>query len=76
MRDTGIPTDVVCGVVYLSVCLSVGHVHVPCENEAQNLPLEETISTGTTTFKRPRDHRKYATLLRLPGTGILLHVAV
>ena len=42
MRDTGIPTDVACGVVYLSV----GHVYVPCENEAQNLPLEETISTG------------------------------
>ena len=36
MRDTGIPTDVACGVVYLSVCQSVGQVHVPCENEAQN----------------------------------------
>ena len=28
MRDTGIPTDVACGVVYLSVCLSLNHVHV------------------------------------------------
>jgi len=49
MRDTGIPTDVACGVVYLSVCLSVNHVHVdmhPAKRSTKLLPLEETVSTG------------------------------